>query len=79
MADLQQGLVLRKSTSEDCGFTTYAEIAQQVEQLTCNQQVAGSIPALGTIELFDNIIKILYNKYINKKHWRYCGGDVLTP
>ena len=35
MADPWQGLVLRKSTSEDCGFTTYAEIAQQVEQLTC--------------------------------------------
>ena len=27
----------------------YAEIAQQVEQLTCNQQVTGSIPVFGTI------------------------------
>ena len=29
----------------------YAEIAQLVEQLTCNQQVTGSIPVFGTIFL----------------------------
>ena len=27
----------------------YADLAQLVEQLTCNQQVVGSIPIVGTI------------------------------
>ena len=30
-------------------FYMFAEIAQLVEQLTCNQQVTGSIPVFGTI------------------------------
>ena len=34
----------------------YAEIAQLVEQLTCNQQVTGSIPVFGTI-FFGGIAK----------------------
>ena len=33
---------------ESCRVHHFAEIAQLVEQLTCNQQVAGSIPAFGT-------------------------------
>ena len=31
------------------GGRTNADLAQLVEQLTCNQQVAGSIPTVGTI------------------------------
>ena len=32
------------------GSLLNAGIAQLVEQLTCNQQVAGSIPAAGSLE-----------------------------
>ena len=40
--------------------SSYADLAQSVEQLTCNQQVAGSIPAVGTIK--KNLIFI--KKYV---------------
>ena len=33
----------------------FADLAQLVEQLTCNQQVVGSIPIVGTIFLFTHL------------------------
>ena len=39
----------------------YATIAQLVERLTCNEDVAGSIPAGGSAELF-----------IGKRFWGRC-------
>ena len=44
-------------------FTTYAQIAQSVEQETENLRVRGSIPRLGTIYLI--YLNIKYNKKTN--------------
>ena len=38
-----------KAQVKSVASQNYADIAQQVEQLTCNQQVVGSIPTVGTM------------------------------
>lgn len=41
-----------------------AFLAQLVEQLTCNEQVVGSIPAGGSIKIKDSTIKIIVLSFI---------------
>ena len=44
-----EGLSIPEIGVESPSFVLYAAVAQVAEQLICNQQVAGSIPAGGSI------------------------------
>lgn len=45
-----------------------ADLAQLVVQLTCNQQVAGSIPAVGTSLDFQGFVSVIHIQATSKRY-----------
>src|SRR4029453_3621272 len=47
---VENSWVLNRNASRSGGVSRVADVAQEVEQLTCNQQVVGSTPTIGSSE-----------------------------